>query len=74
MRKIKLIVVAFVIAAPIAWWTADYWLQNFAYRIELSFWLLAFAGAVSLLIGTLTVSFLAVKAANASPVKSLRTE
>jgi len=71
---LKLIVIAFVIAAPIAWWTADFWLQNFAYRIELSFWLLAFAGAVSLLIGTLTVSFLALKAAMANPVKSLRTE
>jgi len=71
---LKLIVIAFVLAAPIAWWTADYWLQNFAYRIELSFWLLVFAGAVSLLIGTLTVSFLALKAATANPVKSLRTE
>ena len=71
---LKLIVIAFIIAAPIAWWTADYWLQNFAYSIELSFWLLAFAGAVSLLIGTLTVSFLAIQAARANPVKSLRAE
>ncbi|QLG45709.1 ABC transporter permease [Costertonia aggregata] len=71
---LKLILIAFVIAAPIAWLTADYWLQNFAYRIELSFWLLVFAGAISLLIGTLTVSFLALKAAMSNPVKSLRTE
>lgn len=71
---LKLIVIAFVIAAPIAWWAADYWLQNFAYRIELSFWLLALAGAVSLLIGTITVGFQAIKSANANPVKSLRTE
>lgn len=71
---LKLVIIAFVIAAPIAWWAADYWLQNFAYRIELSFWLLAFAGAISLLIGTITVSFQAIKAARASPVKSLRTE
>lgn len=71
---LKLIVIAFIIAAPIAWWTADYWLQNFAYRIELSFWLLIFAGVISLFIGTITVSFLAVKAATTNPVKSLRAE
>jgi len=71
---LRLVTIAFIIAAPMAWYIADYWLQNFAYRIELSFWLLAFAGGISLLIGTITVSFLAIKAATASPVKSLRTE
>lgn len=71
---LRLVIIAFVVAAPIAWWAADHWLQNFAYRIELSFWLLAFAGAVSLLIGTITVSFQAIRAARANPVKSLRTE
>ena len=71
---LKLVIMSFILAAPIAWWAAEYWLQNFAYRIELSFWLLAFAGIISLLIGTLTVSFQAIKSANADPVKSLRTE
>lgn len=71
---LKLVIIAFIVAAPIAWWAADYWLQNFAYRIELSFWLIAFAGIVSLLIGAITVSFQAIKSANANPVKSLRTE
>ncbi|MFK5972566.1 MAG: ABC transporter permease [Flavobacteriaceae bacterium] len=71
---LKLVIVAFIVAAPIAWWTSDYWLQNFAYRIELSFWLLAFAGAVSVFIGALTVGFLAIKSALANPVISLRSE
>ncbi|WP_422082883.1 ABC transporter permease [Ulvibacterium sp.] len=71
---LRLIGIAFVIAAPIAWWTADSWLQNFAYRIELSFGLLALAGAVSICIGTAAVGFQALKAANANPVKSLKTE
>ena len=71
---LKLVIIAFLIAAPIAWWTADYWLQNFAYRIELSFWLFAFAGIVSVLIGAITVSSLAIKAAITNPVTSLRTE
>lgn len=71
---LRLVIIAFIITAPIAWWVADNWLQNFAYRIELSFWLLAFAGAVSLFIGALTVSFQVIKAASANPVKSLRTE
>ncbi|MGB3151854.1 MAG: FtsX-like permease family protein, partial [Maribacter sp.] len=71
---LRLVVVAFVIAAPIAWWIADYWLQDFAYRIELSLWLFAFAGAVSLLIGAITVGVQAIRAASLNPIKSLRTE
>lgn len=69
-----LIGIAFVVAAPIAWWTADSWLQNFAYRIELSFGLLVLAGAITICIGTMTIGFQAIKAATANPVKSLRTE
>lgn len=71
---LKLVIVAFIVAAPIAWWATDYWLQNFAYRIELSFWLLAFAGAVSVFIGALTVGFQSIKSALANPVISLRSE
>ena len=71
---LRLVIIAFIIAAPMAWWTADYWLQNFAYRINLSFWLFAFAGIISVGIGAITVSLQALKAALANPVKSLRTE
>ncbi|MRH98984.1 FtsX-like permease family protein [Kriegella sp. EG-1] len=71
---LRLVILAFIIAAPIAWWSADYWLQNFAYRIEISIWLITLAGVVSLLIGAITVSFQALKAATVNPVKSLRTE
>lgn len=68
------VIIAFVVAAPMAWWAADYWLQNFAYRVELSFWLLILVGAVSLLIGGVTVCIQAIKAAIQNPVKSLRTD
>ena len=71
---LRLVIIAFVIAAPVAWWIADYWLQNFANRIELSFWLFAFAGVISLLIGAITVTLQALNAAMANPIKSLRTE
>jgi ABC-type lipoprotein release transport system permease subunit len=52
----------------------DNWLQNFAYRINISLWIFFFAGVVALLIAILTISYEAVKAALANPVKSLRTE
>ncbi len=71
---LKLVIIAFLIASPIAWWTADHWLKAYAYRIELSFGLLAFAGMFSMLIGAIMVSAQAVKAAIANPVESLRTE
>jgi putative ABC transport system permease protein len=71
---LRLVIIAFVVAAPIAWWASSYWLQNFAYRVELSFWLLALAGAISVLLGAITVGFQSIKSAMANPVKSLRTE
>ncbi len=71
---LRLVIIALVVAAPIAWWANNYWLQNFAYRVELSFWLLALAGAISLFIGAITVSIQAIKVAMANPVKSLRSE
>jgi putative ABC transport system permease protein len=71
---IKLVVLAIVIASPIAWWAANNWLQNFAYRIKIEWWMFALAGLFVLVIALLTVSFQAVKAAIANPVKSLRTE
>jgi putative ABC transport system permease protein len=70
-----LIVIAAMIALPIAWWLMHKWLENnFAFRIEVSGWVLLFAGMVALIIAFVTISFQAVKAANANPVKSLRSE
>ena len=71
---IKLVSIAIVIASPIAWWAANKWLQDFAYRINIGWGIFASAGVIALLIAMLTVSFQAVKAATANPVKSLRTE
>ncbi|MEP7373280.1 MAG: ABC transporter permease [Chitinophagaceae bacterium] len=71
---IKLVLVAFVIACPIAWFVMDKWLQDFAYRINISWWMFGLAGLLALLIALITVSFQAIKAAIANPVKSLRTE
>ena len=71
---LKLIGIAFLIATPVAWFVMDAWLQDFAYRIEIKWWVFAMAGAATLIIAMLTVSFHAIKAAMADPVKSLRTE
>lgn len=71
---IKLVIVSFVIATPVAWWAMDKWLQNFAYRISVTWWMFAIAGPTAIFVTLLTVSFQAIKAAIANPVKSLRTE
>jgi putative ABC transport system permease protein len=71
---IKLVVLAAIIATPVSWLAMDNWLQNFAYRINISLWIFFFAGIAALLIAILTISYEAVKAALANPVKSLRTE
>jgi putative ABC transport system permease protein len=71
---LKLVVIAIVIASPIAWYAMDKWLQDFAYRITVQWWMLALAGAAALVIAFVTVSFQSVKAAIANPVKSLRSE
>ena len=71
---VLLIGISFVIAAPIAWWIMHQWLQDFAYRIPLSPWIFAGAGVMAVLIALTTISFQAIKAALASPVKSLRSE
>jgi putative ABC transport system permease protein len=70
----KLIILALAIASPIAWYFMHKWLQDFAYRIDISWWVFALAGVAALLIALFTVSLQAVKAAVANPVKSLRTE
>ncbi|MEC5144254.1 hypothetical protein UNH65_11930 [Chitinophaga sp. 180180018-2] len=70
---VKLVLIALVIAAPIAWWGMSKWLQNFVYRISIEWWMFALSGAVVVLIAIFTVSFQAVRAALANPVKSLRS-
>jgi len=71
---LKPVAIAFVIAFPIAWFAMNQWLHNFAYRIDISWWIFGLAGFIALLIALLTVSFQAIKAAIANPVKSLRSE
>lgn len=71
---LKFIAVAAVIAFPIAWIMMNKWLENFAYRITISWWVLAVAGVASLFIALATISIQAVKAAKANPVKNLKTE
>lgn len=71
---VKLVVIAIFIATPIAWWMMDHWLQDFAYRIEIQWWMFMLAGLIALGITLITVSFQAVKSAMANPVDSLRDE
>ncbi len=71
---LRLVLVAIVLATPIAWWAMNKWLQNFAYRIQLQWWMFLLAGLAGIAIAMITVSFQAIKAAVANPVKSLRTE
>jgi len=71
---LKLVLIASLIAFPVAWWAMNKWLQSFAYRVHISWWIFFVAGLTALLIALLTVSFQAIKAAIANPVKSLRTE
>ncbi|HEY5462178.1 MAG TPA: ABC transporter permease [Hanamia sp.] len=70
----KLVLIASVIAFPVAWWAMNKWLQSFAYRIHISWWIFVIAGLTAILIALITVSFQAIKAAIANPVKSLRSE
>ncbi|MES1222261.1 MAG: ABC transporter permease, partial [Bacteroidota bacterium] len=71
---LKLVIVAAVIASPLAYYFMYQWLQDFAYRINIGWWVFVASGIVALLIALLTVSVKAIKAAMANPVKSLRTE
>ena len=71
---IKLVFIAIIIATPIAWWAMSLWLNDFAYKIMISWWMFALAGGIAVFIAVFTISFQAIKAALANPVKSLRTE
>ncbi len=71
---LKLVLISVLIATPIAWFAMDEWLQDFAYRMNLSWWIFALAGALAIGIALFTVSFQAIKAAIANPVNSIKTE
>ncbi|MBC7745946.1 MAG: ABC transporter permease [Flavobacterium sp.] len=71
---IKLIFIAITIASPLSWFFMNKWLQNFAYRIEVQWWVFALAAILAVMIALITISFQAIKAALANPVKSLRME
>ncbi len=71
---LKLVLIAVLLATPLSWMLMNQWLMDFAYRINITWWVFAVAGCIALLIALLTVSFQAIKAAISNPVKSLRTE
>ncbi|MHA4809976.1 ABC transporter permease [Flavitalea flava] len=70
----KLVAIAFIIAAPFAWWIMNKWLQDFVYRVNFSWWIFLVAGMAALLIALVTVSSQALRAAIANPIRSLKTE
>jgi putative ABC transport system permease protein len=71
---VKLVFIACLIAFPLAWWAMNKWLESFAYRINISWWIFLTTGVVAIFIALITVSFQAIKAAIANPVDSLRSE
>ncbi len=71
---LALVAIASLIAFPLAWWAMNTWLQNFSYRINISWWVFLLAGFIAAAIAMLTISYQAIKAAIANPVKSLKTE
>ena len=71
---LKLVLIASLIAFPLAWWAMHTWLQDFAYRISIGWWVFAIAGIAAVIIALGTISFHAIKAAMTNPIKSLRTE
>jgi putative ABC transport system permease protein len=71
---IKLVALSAVISFPLSWWAMHSWLQDFAFRTTLNWWVFALAGLTGLIIALATISFQAIRAAIANPVKSLRNE
>lgn len=71
---IRLVLIAILIGAPVAWWTMSKWLEDYAYRISISWWMIVAAGAVAVIIAVFTISFQSIRAALTNPVKSLRSE
>ncbi len=71
---LKLICIAFLIASPIAWYTMHSWLQHFEYRVDITWWIFALTGVMSILLTVLTIGYQAIKAAMSNPIKALRSE
>jgi putative ABC transport system permease protein len=71
---LKLVFLSCLIAFPVSWWATNKWLESFAYRMTMHWWVYASAGLIALMIALITLSFQAIKAALANPVKSLRTD
>jgi putative ABC transport system permease protein len=71
---VKLVIISILVASPVAYWAMTKWLQDFAYRVAISWWMLAVAGLSAIIIALLTISFQSIKAALMNPVKTLRTE
>jgi putative ABC transport system permease protein len=71
---LKLVLLSILIASPVAWWAMHNWLQGFAYRIHIQWWMFAGAGLLAVIVAVITVSYHAIKAAIANPVDSLRSE
>ena len=71
---ILLVIAAVIIAIPVAWWAMNKWLQGFAYRTQIEWWVFATAGFLAVIIAIATISIQAIKAAVANPIKSLRTD
>ena len=71
---VKLVIISFLIATPLAWWSMNKWLQSYTYRVDIEWWVFALAGFLSVMIALLTVGYQSIKAAIANPVKSLRAE
>ena len=71
---LRLVLIAFLIATPVAWWSMETWLKNYSYRVNIQWWVFVLAGGISFIIALVTISYQAIRAAVANPVKSLRSE
>jgi putative ABC transport system permease protein len=71
---LQLILIAALISYPVTWYAMSKWLQDFAYRVSIQWWVFVLAGVIALLVAAITISFQSIKAALANPVKSLRSE
>jgi len=71
---VMLVIIAMIIATPVAWWAMSKWLQNYQYHIPIAWWIFVLAGVIAILITLVTVSFQSIKAALMNPIKSLRSE